>query len=154
MAIALVREYLKAYHREQDILELDVSTATVAAAAQALHTQPDQIAKTLSFMGKEQTFVVVCSGGSRIDNHKFKETFQVKAKMLKAEEVEHYTNHAPGGVCPFALPETTGVYLDVSLRRLPYFYPACGSSNSAIKLTCEELEALLPKVTWVDVCKD
>ncbi len=153
MAIELVREYLKTYGRDQDIIELDASSATVELAAAALHTQPERIAKTLSFMGKEQPLLIVCAGDSKIDNHKFKERFQVKAKMLKGTEVERYTNHAIGGVCPFAVPASTAVYFDLSLKRFDYLYPACGSANSAIRLTCEELETLVPQGTWVDVCK-
>lgn len=153
MAIELVREYLKAYGRDQDIIELDTSSATVELAAQALGTGPERIAKTLSFMGRDHALLVVCAGDCKIDNHKFKETFHVKARMLKADEVEKYTNHAVGGVCPFAVPEETAVYLDVSLKRFSWIYPACGSANSAIKLSNEELQALVPGARWVDVCK-
>ena len=153
MAIELVREYLKAYGRDQDIIELDTSSATVELAAQALGTGPERIAKTLSFMGRDHALLVVCAGDCKIDNHKFKETFHVKARMLKADEVEKYTNHAVGGVCPFAVPEETPVYLDVSLKRFPWIYPACGSAKSAIKLSNEELQALVPGARWVDVCK-
>lgn len=64
------------------------------------------------------------------------------------------TGHAVGGVCPFALPEGVRVTLDMSLRRFPLVYPACGSANSAIGLTCEELEAYSRDAVWVDVCKD
>lgn len=153
MAIELVREYLKAYGRDQDIIELDTSSATVELAAQALGTGPERIAKTLSFMGRDHALLVVCAGDCKIDNHKFKESFHVKARMLKADEVEKYTNHAVGGVCPFAVPEETPIYLDVSLKRFPWIYPACGSANSAIKLSNEELQALVPGARWVDVCK-
>ena len=153
MAIELVREYLKKYGKENDIIELDSSSATVELAARALNTQPERIAKTLSFMGNEQPLLIVCAGDNKIDNHKFKEQFHTKAKMLKADEVERYTNHAIGGVCPFAVPSSTAVYFDVSLKRFDYFYPACGSANSAIRLTCEELENLVPQGTWIDVCK-
>ena len=71
MAIERVREYLRAYGREQDIIELDTSSATVELAATALHTKPERIAKSLSFMGKEQPFSVVCAGDCKVDNHKF-----------------------------------------------------------------------------------
>lgn len=153
MAIESVRAYLKTYGRDQDIIELETSSATVELAAQALGTQPERIAKSLAFMGKERPLVVVCAGDCKIDNHRFKQTFGVKAKMLKAEEVKRYTNHSIGGVCPFALPATTIVCLDVSLRRFPFVYPAAGSANSAIRLTCDELSRLVPQATWVDVCK-
>ena len=154
MAIELVREYLKAYGRDQDIIELDTSSATVELAAQALGTGPERIAKTLSFMGRDHALLVVCAGDCKIDNHKFKETFHVKARMLKADEVEKYTNHAVGGVCPFAVNEGVDVYLDESLKRFETVFPACGSSNSAIELTIPELEANCDHFQgWVDVCK-
>ncbi|WP_416326199.1 YbaK/EbsC family protein [[Eubacterium] hominis] len=153
MAIELVREYLKQYGRSQDIIELEQSSATVELAAQALDTQPERIAKTLSFMGSDGAMVIVCAGDCKVDNHKFKETFGVKAKMLKPEEVESYTNHTIGGVCPFAIPQQTKIYLDESMKRFDYVYPACGSANSAIKLSIDELEQLIPYQAWVNVCK-
>lgn len=153
MAIEIVREYLKAYGQDKDIIELDTSSATVELAAQALSTQPERIAKSLSFLVEDHAVIVVCAGDCKIDNHAFKEYFKVKAKMLKPEEVERYTNHTIGGVCPFAIPKETKVYLDVSMKRFDYIYPACGSSNSAIRCTMEDLETLIEGAVWVDVCK-
>ena len=46
------------------------------------------------------------------------------------------------------------VYLDESLKRFQTVFPACGSSNSAIELTIEELERLSGSKDWVDVCKN
>ena len=69
------------------------------------------------------------------------------------EQAREMTGHAVGGVCPFAVNEDCDVYLDESLRRFDVVYPACGSSNSAIALTPDELAACTPGSTWVDVCK-
>lgn len=153
MSIENVREYLKQYGKDHAIIILDDSSATVELAAKALHTETMRIAKSLSFMVKDKAVIIVCAGDCRIDNHKYKEYFHVKARMLKPDEVERYTNHPIGGVCPFAVPETTSVYLDVSLQRFDYFYPACGSRNSAIRLTCGEITKLVPQATWIDVCR-
>ena len=62
--------------------------------------------------------------------------------------------HAVGGVCPFAVNDGVEVYLDVSLKRFPTVFPAAGSSNSAIELTCDELFRFSNARCWVDVCKD
>ena len=153
MSIENVREYLKQHGKDHAIIILDDSSATVELAAKALHTETMRIAKSLSFMVKDKAVIIVCAGDCRIDNHKYKEYFHVKARMLKPDEVEKYTNHPIGGVCPFAGPETTSVYLDVSLQRFDYFYPACGSRNSAIRLTCGEITKLVPQATWIDVCR-
>lgn len=153
MSIENVREYLKQHGKDHAIIILDDSSAMVELAAKALHTETMRIAKSLSFMVKDKAVIIVCAGDCRIDNHKYKEYFHVKARMLKPDEVEKYTNHPIGGVCPFAVPETTSVYLDVSLQRFDYFYPACGSRNSAIRLTCGEITKLVPQATWIDVCR-
>lgn len=155
MSIEKVREYLKIYGKDGDIKELSESSATVALAAHALGTEPARIAKTLSFESKEQDgcILVVCAGDMKIDNSKFKQYFGFKAKMLGAEEVSRLTGHAAGGVCPFANPENTKVFLDVSMRRFETVFPACGSSNSAIELALDELEELSGCKEWIDVCK-
>lgn len=155
MSIEKVREYLKQYDREGDILEFPVSSATVDLAALAVGVEPARIAKTLSFYDKEKehAFLVVTAGDRKIDNKKFRHTFGLKAKMLSVEDTERMTGHMIGGVCPFANPEHVTTYLDISLQRFETVYPAAGSSNSAIRLTCEELERFSNAKEWVDVCK-
>lgn len=152
MSVDRVREYLKSYGLEDRIQEFDVSSATVELAAKAVGVEGARIAKTLSFHLGDGCVLVVAAGDARIDNHKFKETFHTKAKMLTADEALSMTGHAVGGVCPFALPDGVRVCLDKSLQRFDFVYPAAGSASSAVKLTGEELQ----KSTggeWVDVCK-
>lgn len=153
MAIERVRAYLKAFGAEDRILEFPVSSATVALAAEALGCEPARIAKTLSFLSGESCILVVAAGDAKVDNAKFKARFSMKAKMLSPEDAERLVGHAVGGVCPFAVNEGIPVYLDESLRRFQTVYPACGSSNSAIELTLDELERFSGARAWVDVCK-
>jgi len=154
MSIEKVKEYFKKFNLENKILEFDVSSATVELAAQALQCEPSRIAKTLSFKVDEKPILIVFSGDARVDNSKFKKEFKSKAKMLSFEEVESLIGHAVGGVCPFAVNEGVKVYLDNSLKRFDVVYPACGSSNSAIKLTIAELEKYTDSFNgWVDVSK-
>lgn len=154
MAIDKVRDYLKQWGRDRDILEFDTSSATVELAANALGVAPGRIAKTLSFKTEEGALLVVAAGDARIDNAGFKAEFNRKAKLLTPEEVLIYTGHAIGGVCPFALSEELPVYADISMKRFSTVFPACGSSNSAIELTCAELIEYSGIRKWVDVCKD
>ena len=153
MSIERVKAYFKECGMEERILEFDVSSATVELAAAALHCEPERIAKSLSFMIDGDGILVVAAGDARIDNHKYKEQFHTKAKMLSWEEAETLIGHAVGGVCPFAVNEGVDVYLDVSLKRFETVFPACGSSNSAIELSIPELEKYSGYVRWVDVCK-
>lgn len=154
MAIEKVREDLSKWGKDSSIIELDTSSATVELAAQALGVEPARIAKTLSFKSAETALLVVAAGDARTDNAKFKAEFGIKARMLTPEEVLEYTGHAVGGVCPFGLKNKLPVYLDISMKRFKTVYPACGSSNSAIELTCEELEEYADGIKWVDVCRN
>ena len=154
MAIEKVREYLKNFGREKDILEFSVSSATVELAAQALNTEGARICKTLSFKSEDGCILVCAAGDARIDNKKFKTVFGLKAKMLTPEEVENFTGHQIGGVCPFGIEnKTVKVYCDESLKRFKTIFPACGSSNSAIELTPYELYCYSKSSGWVDVAK-
>ena len=154
MSIETVRAYFKTCGREGDVLEFPVSSATVELAAQALGVIPARIAKTLSFLVEDRCILILAAGDAKIDNKKYKAQFHTKANMLLAGQVEPLTGHAVGGVCPFANPEGTTAYLDVSLKRFDTVFPAAGSPNSAIELSCAELEAFSHSAGWVDVCKD
>lgn len=152
MAIERVKEYFKKFDMEERINVFDVSSATVKEAALALNCEEKLIAKTLAFV-TDKPILIVTAGDVKIDNSKYKQEFGVKAKMLPFEDVESIIGHAVGGVCPFGINEGIEVYLDVSLQRFSYVYPACGSANSAIKLSIKELETYSNYVKWVDVCK-
>ena len=153
MSIEKVRKLFAQYGIADRIREFDVSSATVELAAQALHCEPCRIAKTLSFMLNGAPILIVAAGDARIDNPRYKARFGAKAKMLTPDEAVALVGHAVGGICPFAVNEGVTVYLDESLRRFPTVFPACGSSNSGIGLTPEELEKYAAPAAWVDVCK-
>lgn len=153
MSLERAKEHLAQFGRADGITEFDTSSATVELAAQAVGCEPARIAKTLSFAVDDRVALVVCAGDARVANPKFKEQFRTKPKMLKAEEAEERIGHAVGGVCPFGVNDDCDVYLDETLRRFATVFPACGSSNSAIELTPDDLEQLTPGSTWVDVCK-
>lgn len=153
MAIDKVKEYFKKFNIEDRIIELPESSATVALAAKALGTEECRIAKSLSFLINDKAILIITAGDAKIDNAKYKGFFNIKAKMIPFNEVEDYIGHAAGGVCPFAIKEGIDVYLDESLKRFDYVYPACGSGNSAIKLTIPELEKYSSYKEWIDVTK-
>ena len=152
MSFEKAKKHLEKYGFESRIKEFDTSSATVALAAQALGCEEAHIAKTLSFaVSEERTVLVVTAGDTKVNNGKFKAFFGVKAKMLAFEEVEAKIGHAVGGVCPFGVNEGVEVYLDESMKRFEKIYPACGSSNSAVELSIEELEKCSEFKSWVDV---
>lgn len=154
MSVENVKNYLKEFGKEECVMEFPVSSATVELAAQAVGVIPARITKTLAFQVGEGCILIAAAGDTKVDNKKFKAEYGCKAKMMSADDTFASTGHAVGGVCPFALPEGVKTYCDISLKRFDTVFPACGSSNSAIELTCDELYQISHAEKWVDVCKD
>ena len=152
MSFEKAKAWLDARGFGDRVREFEVSSATVELAAAALGCEGARIAKTLSFKLSDGVVLIVAAGDAKVDNHKFKEKFHQKAKMLTPEEAVELVGHVVGGVCPFGVNDGVRVYLDESLRRFDIVYPACGSSNSAVKLTPEELCAASGG-EWADLCK-
>lgn len=153
MSFIRAKEYLEKYGLKNNIMEFDVSSATVKEAAEALNCTQGEIAKTLSFIVNAKPILIVVAGDSKIDNSKYKTEFKTKAKMIPFDDVENLVGHSVGGVCPFGINDDVDIYLDESLKQYKIVYPACGSSNSAVKLTIEELEKASCNKKWIDVCK-
>ncbi len=153
MSIEKVRDHFKVFGIDEQIIEFESTTATVHLAADALGVIPARICKTISFKSENGCILIQTAGDTKINNKKFKDTFGVKAKMLRPEEVLNYTGHEVGGVCAFGIVSSdVEIYCDESMKRFETLYPACGSSNSAIKLTPEEIYKYSNSKNWVDVC--
>ena len=153
MSLEKVKQYFDTLGLGQRIHVLDQSSATVEEAAIAVGCEPERIAKTMSFLLGDDPILIVTAGDARVDNKKYKDYFHQKAKMIPGELVENYIGHAPGGVCPFAIPQGKKVFLDISLKRFAIVYPAAGTSNSAVELSIKELEDSSGYTAWIDVCK-
>ena len=152
MSIEAVRNHLKKFNKDKDIIELTSSSATVLDAANALSTKPERIAKTISLHTNENgAMLVLMAGNVKVDNIKFRSVFGYKPRMLSVDEAYEFTGHKVGGVCPFGLKQDLPIYLDISLKEYETVFPACGSSNSAIELTLKEIEEITN--TYIDVCK-
>jgi prolyl-tRNA editing enzyme YbaK/EbsC (Cys-tRNA(Pro) deacylase) len=152
MTVESVRQFFADLGEPVQIIELEVSTATVALAAQAHGVEPGRIAKTLAFrLAGGSEVLLVARGDARIDNRKFKDAFG-KGKMLPPDEVAHITGHPVGGVCPFGLARPLPVRLDVSLQAFDEVLPAAGSVNSALRISPGRM-AELTCGSWVDVCQ-
>ena len=154
MSIEKGRAYFRALGMEDRVIEFTVSSATVDLAAQALGVDGARIAKTLSFKTTDGCMLILAAGDARIDNHKFKDKFHMKAKMLSPDEVLTLVGHPVGGVCPFGINDGIPVYLDVSLKKHEIVYPAVGTGSSAVPLRIPELELCAEPRGWVDVCKE
>ena len=154
MSAIKVREYLKKYNMDDRIITVPTTSATVKEAAEALGTEEERIAKTLSFKLKDKYIVIVTKGDVKIDNAKYRHYFKKKAKMIPYDDVLNIIGHGVGGVCPFGINDGVSVYLDESLKKYDKVYPAAGTGNSAVSLTVPELEVCSCFLEWIDVCKE
>ena len=154
MSLESVRSSVKGTALENAIIPLPHTGATVELAADAVGCTTDEIAKTLSFLVEEQPVLIVVSGNARIDNKKYKAYFHKKAKMIPGEQVEDYTGHLPGGVCPFGAKETVQIYVDRSLEKHEIVYPAAGDENFVIRTPVAALDSLVPVVAHIDVTQE
>lgn len=152
MTLASVRADLAARAPDLAIVELDVSTASVAEAAAGHGVEPARIAKTLSLRVGGRIVLLVVRGDARLDNRKAKAAFGGKVSMLGGDEVEAITGHPVGGVCPFGLPTPIPVYCDISLKSFDDVIPAAGSTRSALRIAPDRIGELAG-ATWVDVCQ-
>lgn len=152
MAIERARAHLERVGLGDRLRVLEASSATVLEAAAALGTQPERIAKTLSFLVEDAPVLVVAAGDARVSNALFREIFGTKPRMISADRVEPLVGHDIGGVCPFGVRDGVSVHLDESLRRFDTVFPAGGDGNSAVELTIEQLELASGYSSWVRVC--
>ncbi len=152
MSIEKGRAFFRKYGIEDRIIEPPISSATVELAAEAIGVEPARIAKTLAFKTPVGCMLLVTAGDARVDNKKFRAKFGIKARMLPKKDLLTMVGYPVGGVCPFDVNEGVPVYLDISMKRFDAVFPAVGSTNSAIKLSCEELFQYSSAVDWVDVC--
>ncbi|WP_099203441.1 YbaK/EbsC family protein [Miniphocaeibacter massiliensis] len=153
MSFENAKLHIEKYNLENNIVIHKELIATVELAAEQIGCSEAQIAKSLTFKVNDEPVMVVLAGDKKIDNKKFKDFFNTKAKMLKAEEAVELVGHEVGGVCPFGIKEEVKVYLDNSLKEHKIVYPACGSKDSSIKLTIDELETVSNSISWIDISK-
>ncbi len=152
MSVESVREFFKRNNLDYEIYELEESTATVELAANAHGVEPAMIAKSMAVKLKEGYAVIVTAGDAKLDNKKFKDQFKVKVQFLKGDEVEEITGHPIGGVCPYGLKQDLDIYLDESLKKFDFVFPAAGSANSSIKIAPDDLRDIT-NATWISVAK-
>lgn len=155
MSYEKAKKHLEKYGFADKIVSFDISTETVALAAKALGCEEKEIAKSITFYDNSDNgcIMIVAAGDAKIDNKKFKDKFGFKSKMLQFEDVERLTGHAVGGVCPFGVGENVKVYLDASLNRFSFVFPAAGCHNNCVKMTVDELKVCSECLDVVDVCK-
>ncbi len=149
MSVKSVKQELDIKAPDLEIIEHNISTASVDEAALAHNVKPGQIVKTIALM-LNQPILLMVAGDTKIDNKKYKNIFKKKAKMLSGQQTEEFTSHPIGGVCPFGLPSKLNIYADISLDNYDFVIPAAGSRNSSVIIEKNRLLEMV-SATKVDV---
>ena len=153
MSTEKVKKFFSELGEPEKVMEFEESTATSEQAAQVLNCEVGRIAKTISVFADKKPVLILLSGDMKLDNKKFKTQFGTRPKMIPVDEVENFIGHAVGGVCPFAVNDGVPIFLDESLKRFDFIYPAAGSSNSIVKINLNELQKYIKSAGWIDVAK-
>ena len=153
MSIEKVKKYFAEIGEPERVIEFEELTATSQQAADVLGCEVGRIAKTISVFVDKKPVLILLSGDMNLDNKKFKAQFKCRPSMIPVAEVENYIGHAVGGTCPFAVNDGVKIFLDESLKRFDFVYPAAGNDKSVVKLQLNELEKYIKSSGWVDVAK-
>ena len=137
-----------------EVWEFEEPTPNSETAAKAVGCSVGEIAKSILFIIGGSPVLVVTCGDVRVKASRLKQAlgFSGRARLPEAEEVIAHTGYAPGGVCPFLLPEHLKVVVDTSMRRFPLVYAAAGNKHSAVPVTVEQLLEITGGVE-VEVCE-
>lgn len=152
MTVESVKDDIRENKYIVEFIEFEESTATVDLAAEALGTDPKNIAKSLGIRLKEEDIIILASGIKKLDNRKFKLEFKEKPRFISGEDILEATGHPVGGLTPFGLNRSLKVYIDESLRDLDIVYPAGGSPKTCLKIEMKYFADILGN-NWVDVMK-
>ncbi|MDO4594980.1 MAG: YbaK/EbsC family protein [Tissierellia bacterium] len=153
MSFKKAYDYLKKYNLEDRVKCFKQSTKTVSEAADAVGVDECLIAKSMAYIVGNRNILILLNGNRFVDNKKFKKIFDSKAKMCDIDKLEERFNHKMGGVCPFGVNDDVEIYFDIHLKDYDYVYPACGSENSSVKLSIEELLSITKNKGFIDVTK-
>ncbi len=112
-----VKHYLGS--RGIEVREFEQLTPTAETAAKAVGCSPAEIAKSILFIVGNQPVVVVTCGDVKVKGSLLKKATGLtgKVRLPSEDEVVRLTGYAPGGVCPFLLPDDVRPVIDSSLRR-------------------------------------
>lgn len=122
-----------------DVIELSAEQAkTSESAAAAVNIPVDQIAKSIVLVGSK-TYVVVISGGKRIDLKKFAKVVDEPVRLATHDEVLRETGFEVGGVPPFGHLRKLKTFVDKSILSYDVVYASGGAANLLLKISVDML---------------
>jgi prolyl-tRNA editing enzyme YbaK/EbsC (Cys-tRNA(Pro) deacylase) len=141
-SVLRVREALRQFGGDRDIVEFTEPARTAADAARLLGCRVEQIANSLIFRApaRDAAVLVMASGGRRVDPRCVAEALGEPIEKADADFVRAHTGFAIGGVAPLGhTPPPAAVLVDEELLKWPEIWAAAGHPNMVFRLTPGEL---------------
>jgi Cys-tRNA(Pro)/Cys-tRNA(Cys) deacylase len=114
-----------------------VPMPTVASAAAAIGVPPEQILKTLLFVGEGDHYAVaIASGTRRVDRSRLAAASGLhRPRAARPEEVLTVTGYPAGGVAPLGLPSTLLVVVDTAVAAQSAAYGGGGHEELLLEVS-------------------
>jgi Cys-tRNA(Pro) deacylase len=137
-----LREYIEAMELSAKVIEVDVPTPTVEAAAQAVATSPKRILKSLLFLIDGKPILVIASGIQPVDRRTLSKHFNVgkrRVKLADAKTVEKITGYGVGGVPPIGHSSSLTTVLDEQVLNFDRVYGGGGGIDVLLEIDPQEI---------------
>ena len=129
--------YMQVNNLPGEILELDVPTPTVEAAAAAVGCEPEQIVKSLLFFVRDEPVLAITSGPDYIERRSIAAHFQVgrkKVKLADPETVLEETGFVVGAMPPFGHTSPLPTLIDQRVLDKEQVYAGGGSDQTLLRI--------------------
>lgn len=139
--VARVEEILGARGLSERLVWYETTARSAQESAATIGCMPEEIAKSLIFRGREsgRAYLVVLSGGRRIDEKLLREVVGEKVERPDAEFVKERTGFVIGSVAPIGARGDVMVLVDRSLNPFDRVYASGGDPYSVLVLAPDEL---------------
>jgi len=136
--------YMGANNLPGEILELDVPTPTVEAAAAAVGCEPDQIVKSLLFFVRDEPVLAITSGPAHIERRAIAAHYQVgrkKVKLADPQTVLEETGFGVGAMPPFGHTSPLPTLIDQRVLDKEQVYAGGGSDQTLLRIAPQTILA-------------
>ena len=130
---------IKEQNLDAKVIWHDVKGATSADARASLGVDMSDIAKSIVFIKKDGSPVmVIILGHKHVDDKKLKALVGQKVRIAKPDQVLEHTGFEVGGVTPIGCKEIP-IYIDKSILSKPYVHTSAGCSYATLYIKTEDL---------------
>ncbi len=132
-----LRKYLEEHKSTAEQLTFPTSCHSVAEAAVAAKTSPEDFIKSIVFIAESEAVIAIVRGVHKADPQKVSEYLGKEARIARPEEVLEKTSYPIGGVPPVG----TGVktLIDTEVMKQKAVIGGGGSDKALLKITTEEI---------------